>query len=721
MSGLARATGRLARLARPAAAALALPPLGLPQSQGTVMCRRFAGYVDPGPPRAPPPGDVGAPSYIAPRPTPSTAPGGGFSPTGQVQIGQPPAGSAPPAAAAQDAPPLKRVTAEDLNSEALKEMGIGGLDKELQDLFRRAFASRLVPPGVAERMGMGHVKGILMHGPPGTGKTLIARKIGRVLSGGREPQARASLPALPHGPHSDILHCVVNGPELLARYVGQSEANMRALFDAAENEYKREGDNASLHVIIFDEIDALCKARGRDSDGPAVGDSMVNQLLTKLDGVSSVPNVLVIGLTNRRDLLDEALLRPGRLEVQMEIGLPDAGGREQILRIHTRTMAENDMLAADVDLGAVAAASRNFSGAEIAGLVRAAASHAYHRILNPGGHDAPETHGRHGRGLGMGKVEVRQADFEVALSEITPALGASGAVQGLNAFKRWYPHGMVWTGPQFDSIVAACRGLVAKVKGGQNSAPMVTALLEGPPGTGKTALAATIAAESEFPFARVVCAADNMVGMSDRERSAVLKKAFDDALASPLSCLVLDNLERILGFSRVGPVYSNEVLQTLLLLLRRPPAPGRRLLVVATTSSADVMQALEVSAAFNVTLHVKPIERAADKASVLQAVAGMSAEDAAQAAKLLPSPVPIKTLLQMLEMASAAENFSAMISGDGQPQPTAEAAAPSTHVSVAGMKAYLSSLGALSPPEPEQRGAGELANKVPGGFPVPAN
>jgi vesicle-fusing ATPase len=79
--------------------------------------------------------------------------------------------------------------------------------------------------------------------------------------------------------------------------------------------------------------------------------------------------------------------------------------------------------------------------------------------------------------------------------------------------------------------------------------------------------------------------------MSNVERCAVLRKAFDDALASPLSCLVLDNLERILGFSRVGPIYSNEVLQTLLLLLRRPPGEGRRLLVIATTSSADVMQA----------------------------------------------------------------------------------------------------------------------------------
>ena len=333
-----------------------------------------------------------------------------------------------------------------------EKLGIGGLDKQFEQIFRRAFASRVLPPGVVERLGIHHVKGVLLHGPPGTGaparspasakaqagcvhgpcrallqlpssrssllclqrcsslpellallyafahsgaapvckarlntagelpgrrlvwragKTLIARQIGKMLNG-REPK-------------------VVNGPEVLNKYVGASEENIRKLFADAEAEQAARGDASDLHVIIFDEIDAICKSRGSvqcaastpagtlsrhthacaSADkrrrqpvsvtasvaaapapapagegtprvGPAcrsgtgVNDSVVNQLLTKIDGVDALNNILLIGMTNRKDMLDEALMRPGRLEVQIEIGLPDGAGREQILKVGLR-------------------------------------------------------------------------------------------------------------------------------------------------------------------------------------------------------------------------------------------------------------------------------------------------------------------------------------------------------------------------------------------------
>ena len=116
---------------------------------------------------------------------------------------------------------------------SFEKLGIGGLDKQFEDIFRRAFSSRVFPQSVVQRLGIHHVKGMLLHGPPGTGKTLIARQIGKMLNG-KEPK-------------------IVNGPEVMSKYVGQSEENIRALFSDAEAEYKAKGDDSDLHIIIFDE------------------------------------------------------------------------------------------------------------------------------------------------------------------------------------------------------------------------------------------------------------------------------------------------------------------------------------------------------------------------------------------------------------------------------------------------------------------------------------
>jgi len=160
------------------------------------------------------------------------------------------------------------------------KLGIGGLDKEFNDIFRRAFASRLFPTDVIQRLGIQHVRGMLLFGPPGCGKTLIARKISQALTA-KEPK-------------------VVNGPEILDKFVGESERKIRELFADARQDQQELGDESDVHIIIFDEIDAICKARGSSRDGTGVGDSVVNQLLTQIDGVDSLNNVLVIGMTNRK-------------------------------------------------------------------------------------------------------------------------------------------------------------------------------------------------------------------------------------------------------------------------------------------------------------------------------------------------------------------------------------------------------------------------------------
>eukprot|EP00941_MAST-03F_sp_MAST-3F-sp1_P002304 g2304.t1 len=174
----------------------------------------------------------------------------------------------------------------------LKKMGIGGLDKEFDELRTRAFNTRLLPPSWMRKFRHNHVRGILLYGPPGCGKTLIARKLAEALKS-RPPK-------------------IVQGPELLDKYVGEAERKVRELFKEAEEEQEESGENSGLHVIIMDELDALCKARGTSGDSTGSSDNIVNQLLSKIDGVNSLNNVLLIGMTNRKDMLDEALLRPGR-------------------------------------------------------------------------------------------------------------------------------------------------------------------------------------------------------------------------------------------------------------------------------------------------------------------------------------------------------------------------------------------------------------------------
>lgn len=279
-----------------------------------------------------------------------------------------------------------------------ENMGIGGLDTEFAAIFRRAFASRIFPPGLADKLGIQHVRGILLYGPPGTGKTLIARQIGKMLNA-REPK-------------------VINGPEVLNKYVGQSEENIRKLFADAEKEYKEKGDESGLHIIIFDELDAVCKQRGSGAGGgTGVGDSVVNQLLSKLDGVDQLNNILLIGMTNRKDMIDEALLRSGRLEVHMEISLPDEHGRAQILKIHTTKMRENNVMGDDVNIKELAALTRNFSGAEISGLVKSASSFAFNRHIKVGTLAAIDDN--------IVNMKVMQQDFLDALGEVQPLFGVS--------------------------------------------------------------------------------------------------------------------------------------------------------------------------------------------------------------------------------------------------------------------------------------------------------
>lgn len=416
-----------------------------------------------------------------------------------------------------------------------EDMGIGGLDTEFSAIFRRAFASRIFPPGLVEKLGIQHVRGILLYGPPGTGKTLIARQIGKMLNA-REPK-------------------VINGPEVLNKYVGQSEENIRKLFADAEKEYKEKGDESGLHIIIFDELDAVCKQRGSGTGGTGVGDSVVNQLLSKLDGVDQLNNILLIGMTNRMDMIDEALLRAGRLEVHMEISLPDEAGRAQILKIHTTKMRQNNVIESDVDVNELAKLTKNFSGAEINGLVKAASSFAFNRHIKVGTMASIDPN--------VENMKVNRNDFLNALEEVKPLFGAAEEELGSRL-----TGGIVHFSPFINNILEDARLYINQVRKG--STPVLSVALHGPPGSGKTALAAKMAIDSEFPFIKLISPED-MVGFSEMQKVQQLDKIFRDAYKSPLSIIVIDNIELLVDWVPIGPRFSNTVLVSLKVLLGKLP------------------------------------------------------------------------------------------------------------------------------------------------------
>ncbi|XP_071907411.1 vesicle-fusing ATPase [Coffea arabica] len=499
----------------------------------------------------------------------------------------------------------------------LQSLGIGGLSAEFADIFRRAFASRVFPPHVTTKLGIKHVKGMLLYGPPGTGKTLMARQIGKMLNG-KEPK-------------------IVNGPEVLSKFVGETEKNVRDLFADAEQDQRTKGDQSDLHVIIFDEIDAICKSRGSTRDGTGVHDSIVNQLLTKIDGVESLNNVLLIGMTNRKDLIDEALLRPGRLEVQVEISLPDENGRLQILQIHTNKMKESSFLAPDVNLQELAARTKNYSGAELEGVVKSAVSFALNRQLSLDDLTKP---------VDEESIKVTMDDFLVALQEVTPAFGAS-----TDDLERCRINGIVDCGERHSHIYRRTMLLAEQVKVSKGS-PLITCLLEGPSGSGKTAMAATIGIESDFPYVKII-SAESMIGLSEGSKCAQIVKVFEDAYKSPLSIIILDDIERLIEYVAIGPRFSNLISQTLLVLLKRLPPKGKNVLVIGTTSEVNFLKMIGIRDAFSVTYHI-PTLGTEDARKVLQQLKVFSDDDVDSAAEAL-NDMPIKMLYMVVEMAAQGE------------------------------------------------------------------
>jgi len=240
---------------------------------------------------------------------------------------------------------------------------VGGLDAA-RDQLREGVELPLKHPEAFKRLGIRAAKGFLLYGPPGTGKTLLAKAVAR---------------------ESEANFIATKSSDLLSKWYGESEQQIARLFARARQ--------VAPTVIFLDEIDSLVPARGSGMGEPQVTERVVNTILSEMDGLEELNNVVLIGATNRPNLIDPALLRPGRFDELIYVGPPDSNGRAQILKIHTAKMP----LAKDVDLAVLAQRSDRFTGADLEDLVRRAGLTALRR--------------------GLDEKTVTMADFEAALKE----------------------------------------------------------------------------------------------------------------------------------------------------------------------------------------------------------------------------------------------------------------------------------------------------------------
>jgi transitional endoplasmic reticulum ATPase len=253
---------------------------------------------------------------------------------------------------------------------------IGGLEDAKREL-REAVEWPLRYGPVFEYMNATPPKGILLYGPPGTGKTMLAKAVAS---------------------ESEANFINVKGPEFLSKWVGESEKAVRETF--------RKARQASPCIVFMDEIDSIAPTRGGDGDAH-VTERVISQLLTEMDGLESLHNVVVIAATNRPDMLDSALLRPGRFDRLVKIGAPDLEARKQILKVH----AKNKPLAADVDLDDLARRTDGYTGADLAAMVNEATMLAIRRLVSKNKELKPEA---------FKKEKIGMQSFNEALAKVKP-------------------------------------------------------------------------------------------------------------------------------------------------------------------------------------------------------------------------------------------------------------------------------------------------------------
>lgn len=377
---------------------------------------------------------------------------------------------------------------------------IGGMRDQIRRL-REIVELPMRHPEVFSRLGIEPHSGILMYGPPGTGKTLIAKALAA---------------------ESDANFYVINGPEIMNKYYGETEARLRDIF--------KEAKESSPSIIFIDEIDAIAPKREE-----AFGDvekRVVAQLLALMDGMSERGQVIVLGATNRPESLDPALRRPGRFDREIEIGVPNAEGRLEILQIHTRGMP----LADEINLPELAADLHGYTGADIKALCREAAMKALRKFLPEidleSDKVSPEI---------LEQIMINNKDFRDGMKEIIPTAMREFYVEVARV--RWSDVGGLYDVKRIlhDNLITAIKEPESFTKMGIK--PPKGALLYGPPGCGKTLIAKALATESNTNI--IIVRGPEVLSKWVGESEKAIREIFRKAKASSPCIVVFDEIDSL--------------------------------------------------------------------------------------------------------------------------------------------------------------------------------
>jgi transitional endoplasmic reticulum ATPase len=421
---------------------------------------------------------------------------------------------------------------------------IGGLEEEIQKI-REMIELPIRHPELFKRIGVDPPKGVLLHGPPGTGKTLLARAVAY---------------------ETDAHFITISGPEIMSKFYGQSEENLRKVFEEAKE--------LAPSIIFIDELDSIAPKRGEVTG--EVERRVVAQLLSLMDGLEGRGEIIVIGATNRVNDIDPALRRPGRFDREIEIGVPDTDGRYEILLIHTRGMP----LYQDVELRSMAERTHGFVGADVEALAKEAAMLSIREILPKINLDKPIPPEI------LSNLQIKMVHFETALNSIEPS--ALREVLITQPMETWDDVGGLDEAKQQLKEVIEWPLKYPELYKHLESQPPNGILLFGPPGTGKTLLAKALARESEVNFISVKGPEflSKWVGESEK----AVRETFRKARAAAPCIIFFDEIDAIAGMR--GRFSGSQVTEQVVsqLLTEMDGLEGlKEVILVAATNRPDML------------------------------------------------------------------------------------------------------------------------------------